>query len=136
MKIALQAAVAAAGLVAYLAVCWAYRKKWDAAIRAALSRRLGVDVRWHWVSNSGMRPSWSWHSDAEGPLGRTLRHTIVIGAAQYATAAVLGVLPALALLWLEIEAGFHPLVVVASAFLVIPIASVFFLRRGPVAERA
>jgi hypothetical protein len=135
MKIALQAAAAAVGLVAYLAVCWAYRKKWDAAIRASLSRRLGVEVRWHWVSNSGMRPAWSWHSDADGPLGRTVWHTIVIGVTQYATAAVLGVLPALALIWVEIEAGFSALVVVASAFLVIPIASVFFLRRGPVAVR-
>src|SRR3954470_8933300 len=103
MKIAMQAAVAAVGLVAYLAVCVAYRRMWDAAIRAALSRRLGVDVRWHWVASTGARPRWSWHSDADGPLGRTLRHTIVIGVTQYLTAAGLGVLPALALLWLEVQ---------------------------------
>jgi hypothetical protein len=137
MKIALQAAVAAAGLLGYLALCVAYRGKWDATIRAALGRRLGVDVRWRWVSDSGTRPNWAWHSDAEGPLGRTLWHTTVIRTTEYATAALIGVLPALGLLWLLFQLDFHPLVVLAGAALVIPIASVFFLRRGPgAAERS
>lgn len=135
MKIAFQAAVAAAGLIGYLALCLAYRWKWDAAIRAALSRRLGTAVQWRRVGDSGTLPRWMWHSDDEGPLGRTLRNTVAISAAQYVTAAVLGVLPALGLLWAQLALGFHPLVLLASAFLVIPIAAVFFLN-APVAARS
>jgi hypothetical protein len=136
MKVAVQAAVAGVGLVCYLAGCLAYRWKWDAAIRAALGRRLGVPVRWRWVSDTGSRPNWAWHSDAEGPLGRTLWHTTVIRATQYATAALVGILPALGLLGLLFWLDSHPLVVLATAALVIPIASVFFLRSGPGAADA
>lgn len=136
MMVPFQAAVSVIGLLAYLAVCLAYRRKWDAGIRAALSRRLGVEVAWRRVSDSGSLPRWMWYADVDGPLGRTLRNTVAISAAQYATSALLGVLPALGLLWLELELDFHPLVLLASAFLVIPIASVFFLRRGPVAARS
>jgi hypothetical protein len=136
MTIAFQAAVAAVGLVAYLAICLAYRWKWDAALRGALGRRLGTAVEWRRVGDNGTLPRWVWHSDDEGPLGRTLRNTVAIGAAQYATMALLGVLPALGLLWAQLQLDFHPLVLLASAFLVIPIASVFFLRRGPVVARS
>ena len=136
MKIALQAAVAAVGLLGYLAIGWAYRSKWDAVFRTALGRRLGVPVEWRWVRDSGTLPRWAWHSDADGPLGRTLWHRTAIAVAQYATAAVLGVLPALGLLWLQLQLGLHPLIVAASAFLVIPVAALLFFRPGPALRRS
>jgi hypothetical protein len=43
---------------------------------------------------------------------------------------LLGAAPALGLLWLEVSLDFHALVILATALLVIPIASVFFFRRG------
>jgi hypothetical protein len=132
MKIAvwLQIAVASVWLLAYLGVCIAYRLRWDARIRGAMGRRLGVDVRWRWIGDAGTRPDWEWAGDGKGPLGRTLWQMLVIATAQFATAALLGAAPALGLLWLEVSLDFHALVVLASAFLVIPIASVFFFRRG------
>lgn len=130
MMFALQAVVAVVGLLGYLALCLAYRRRWDAAIRAALSRRIGADVQWRWVSNTGYRPRWQWHVDEDASLGRMAARTAVVSGTQYATMAILGALPAFALLGLELLLNFHALVLLATAFLVIPIASIFFWQRG------
>lgn len=127
--LAVQAAVAVAGLAGYLALSIVYRRRWDGALRAALGRRMGLRVGWARVSDVGENPEDHWYAQTDGPLLRQAWQGAVVRAADIAALVVLGVLPPVALLGVEYVAGFHAAVLGGTAFLVIPIFGVFWGRR-------
>jgi hypothetical protein len=117
------------GLTAYLVLSIVYRRRWDRALRVVLGRRMGLDVRWARVADMGENPTDNWYAETDGPLAKQAWQGLVIRAADIATLVVLGVLPPLALLGLELVTDFHGLVVGATAFLVIPIFGIYWSRR-------
>jgi hypothetical protein len=129
-----QIAVSLLWLLLYVIMSVRYDRRWDARMRAALGRRLGADVRWARVDASGDAFSDdatgavnAWHADGDGPLGRQLWQEAAARGAYLAVLVVLGALPPLALLGVEFLLGFHALVVLATAFAVIPVFSLFWL---------
>ncbi len=127
-------AVSLTWLVLYLALSVRYDRRWDAGMRAALARRIGADVRWARVDRSGDVFSddstggvRAWHADGDGPLGRQLWQEAAARGAYLAVLVLLGALPPLALLGLEFLLDFHGLIVLGTAFAVIPIFSLFWL---------
>ncbi|NUT35472.1 MAG: hypothetical protein HOV79_20660 [Hamadaea sp.] len=129
IPLAVQVAIAAAGLATYLALSIAYRRRWDAALRAALGRRMGLRVGWARVSDVGENPEDHWYAETDGPLARQAWQGAVVRAADLAALVVLGVLPPVALLGLAYLAGFHAAVLGGTAFLVIPVFGIFWSRR-------
>jgi hypothetical protein len=129
IPLAIQAAVAVAGLCAYLVLSIVYRRRWDKALRAALGRRLGLDVQWRKVASAGEIPTDAWYAETGGPLAKQAWQHFVVRSADIGILIVLGVLPPVALLGLEFLVHFHGAVVGATAFAVIPIFGVFWSRR-------
>ena len=129
-----QLAVSLTWLVLYIVLSVRYDRRWDARLRAALGRRIGTDVRWARVDQSGDVFSDdstggvnAWHTGGDGPLGRQLWQEAAARGAYLAVLVVLGALPPLALLGLEFLLDFHGLIVLGTAFAVIPVFSLFWL---------
>ncbi|MEV0271316.1 hypothetical protein AB0H43_21270 [Hamadaea sp. NPDC050747] len=129
IPLGVQAAVAVVGLSAYLVLSIVYRRRWDKALRVALGRRLGLDVQWRRVADSGDIPIDAWYAETDGPLGKQLGQHLAIRFADIAALVVIGVLPPLALLGLEFLGHFHGAVIGLTAFAVIPVFGVYWSRR-------
>ena len=69
----------------------------------------------------------AWHSDGDGPLLRRLGQGLLVRGAHLLVIIGLGALPPLALIGLQLLAGFHPLVLLASLLPVIAIFSLFWV---------
>jgi hypothetical protein len=134
MSIIAQAIISVLWLTVYTVMSVRYQRVWDARMRAALGRRLGVDVRWAKVDGNEAAftddsdPAvMAWHTDGDGPLLRQLGQGLLVRGAYLLVIIVLGALPPLALIGLQLLAGFHPLVLLASLLAVIAIFSLFWV---------
>jgi len=134
MPITVQIIISATWLAAYMVMSVRYQRVWDARLRAALGRRLGADVRWARVDRDEAAVTedsdpavMAWHADTDGPLLRQLGQGLLVRGAYLAVLVLLGALPALALIGLQLLAGFHPLVLLASLVTVIAIFSLFWV---------
>jgi hypothetical protein len=131
-----QVVVSAAWLLVYVLLSVLFARRWDARMRAALGRRLGTDVRWARVDASGdpfdsegTGPTQAWHADGSGSLGRQLGQELAARGAYLAVLVLLGAAPPLGLLGVQFLLHFHALLVLATALLVIPVFSLFWLGR-------
>ncbi|GAA0665648.1 hypothetical protein GCM10010193_16340 [Kitasatospora atroaurantiaca] len=134
VPLGVQVGVSLAWLLAYLVLSIRYDRVWDARMRAALSRRLGVDVQWGSIdgggdpfSDSGGPPTPAWVADGRGTLVQQLKQTVALRSAQVAVMVLLGCVPPVGLLGLQILLTFHGLVVGATAFAVIAIFSLYWV---------
>jgi len=134
VPLGIQVGVSLAWLLAYLVLSIRYDRVWDARMRAALSRRLGTDVRWGSIgdtgdpfTDSGGPPTPAWVADGRGTLAQQLKQTVVLRSAQIAVMVLLGCAPAMGLLGAQILLKFHGLVVGATAFAVIAIFSLYWV---------
>jgi len=134
MSIIVQVIISVVWLAAYTVMSVRYQRVWDARMRAALGRRLGVGVRWAKVdrnegaiTDDGDPAVMAWHTDGDGPLLRQLGQGLLVRGAYLLVIVVLGALPPLALIGLQLLAGFNPLVLLASLLPVIAIFSLFWV---------
>jgi hypothetical protein len=134
MSIIVQAVISVLWLTAYTVMSVRYQRVWDARMRASLGRRLGTDVRWARVDRNegaltedGDPAVMAWHTDGDGPLLRQLGQGLLVRAAYLAVIVVLGAVPPLALIGLQILAGFHALVLLGSLLAVIAVFSLFWV---------
>lgn len=134
MSLSVQIIIAAVWLVAYTAFSVLYHRRWDARLRAALGRRLGLDVRWARPDEpgaalvDGSTPAGNvWHADTDGPLGRQLVQAATIRTAQIAVMVLGGAVPALALIGLEFLLDFHAVVLLGSLVAIVAVFSLYWV---------
>jgi hypothetical protein len=134
MSIIMQIVISVLWLAAYTVMSVRYQRVWDARLRAALGRRLGVNVRWAKVDGDEAALTddsdpavMAWHTDGDGPLLRQLGQGLLVRGAYLLVIIVLGAVPPLALIGLQLLAGFHALVLLASLLPVIAIFSLFWV---------
>ncbi|GIH03699.1 hypothetical protein Rhe02_17660 [Rhizocola hellebori] len=134
MSVPVQIIFSAVWLVAYLLMSLRYQRVWDARMRGALGRRLNTRVGWSKVdiseaalTDDSDAPVMAWHADSDGPLLRQLGQGLLVRAAYLAVIVLLGAVPPLALIGLQVLLGFHGLVVLASLVPVIAIFSLFWV---------
>lgn len=123
----MSAVVTAAYLAGYLALSLTYQRRFDARLRAALSRRLGADVTWSrhagWADpfSDASSPAYlGWGTDA-GPVKRLVVHLAHLGVV-----LVLGVGPIVIYLLATFGGLVHPLVAWVALFLFLPIFGLFW----------
>jgi hypothetical protein len=134
MSVPVQIAISVVWLAAYLWMSLRYQRVWDASMRAALGRRLNARVGWSKVDTSEAALTddsdpavMAWHADTDGPLLRQLGQGLVVRAAYLAVIVLLGAVPPLALIGLQVLLDFHGLVLLASLVPVIAIFSLFWV---------
>lgn len=134
MSVPVQIVISGVWLAAYLWMSLRYQRVWDTRLREALGRRLNTRVGWSKVDTSEAAltddsdpPVMAWHADSDGPLLRQLGQGLVVRAAYLAVVVLLGAVPPLALIGLQVLLGFHGLVLLATLVPVIAIFSLFWV---------
>lgn len=134
MPVPVQIVISGVWLAAYLWMSLRYQRVWDARLRRSLGRRLDTRVGWSKVDTSEAAltddsdpPVRAWHADSDGPLLRQLGQGLVVRAAYLAVVTVLGALPPLALIGVQLLLSFNGLVLLATLVPVIAIFSLFWV---------
>lgn len=133
MSLGVQIGVSVVWLLGYLALSLLYHRRWDAAIREWLGRKLGATVVWSKVdsrtllSGESDGPVRAWDAQSEGSLIRQARNAFAVRSVQVVVMIVLGAAPAVGLLLVQMALKFNPLVLLACAPAVIAIFALYYV---------